>query len=193
MSNKKDKSDIQQRLWAYLDGELSESDSAQLERQLAADPQLQAELRNCAEVNKQLGDIGEDDLQGIDPAAQREQIMGVLERQALLGPSRRRFSLRPVVSILSAAAVVAIIATAGWLIFQPSTPKQQSQVVITSLVHPFQPSGLAKVAVQYPRLDWTQQPPQARSNSMPRGTIVVSIGVQTDDVLSDVVPMPMGI
>ncbi len=193
MSEKMDKSDIQQKLCAYLDGELSESASAELERQLAASPQLQAELRNYAAINKQLADLGEEDMPGIDTDAQRERIMGVLERQTLLGPRRRRLSLRPAVRVLSAAAVVAIVATVAWLIFQPSTRQPQAQVVVARVVQPPQPTGKAMLAVEYPRIEWILQPQDTPSTAIPPGTIVVSIGIEDEDFLSAGVPLPTGI
>lgn len=193
MSEKMDKSDMQQKLCAYLDGELSESASAELERQLAASPQMQTELRNYAEINKQLAEMGEDHLPGIDTDAQCEQIMGALERQTLLGRRRRRLSLRPVVRVLSVAAVVGIVATAAWLIFQPSPRQQQAQVVVAKVVHPPQPTGEAILAVEYPRLEWSLQSLNTPRTAMPPGTIVVSIGIEDEDALSAGMPLPTGI
>ena len=105
------KENLNDRLSAYLDGELSAGESAALERTLAVDPALRLELEELAEVKRMVGHLP----RHAAPASMKLAIREQLERRSLLhlaepGGRTGRPSFR-FLRFLSAAAAV-ILATA---------------------------------------------------------------------------------
>lgn len=115
-----DPNNLDELLSAYLDDELPESERADLERRIAADPEVRARLnslRRTVELVASLPRRGApaDLLGDLTARAEREQLLGEAESPT----GRVRTRPRSVVSLLATAALVTItIGGALWVVFQ---------------------------------------------------------------------------
>ena len=182
MNEQQDKVNQDYLLSRYLDGELTRTEEAQLQRLLTRDGELRQELRRYSVLDEQLQAMGQAEPQDIDYDAQRADIIAAVERKVLLeGPLRRRLILRPAVRILAAAAALLIVASVGVLIFISATEKVAPVVKFTVTPETFAIMGVSKSQMEMKQLDETTIAfaPLARGTpTVPPGTVLVSIGAR---------------
>lgn len=99
----------EQRLLAYLDGELSEAERAGIEREIAADPSLRAQLEQLREALEAVRQWNDEPVPGIEHA---EQIAIPRLRPAQVRDIPRRQVIRSYVNRAAALAAVFIIGVA---------------------------------------------------------------------------------
>lgn len=198
MDEPNDKKNLEYLLSEYLDGQLTGRDKAKLERQLAEDTDLRAELRCYTALNEHLQAADAQELEQIDYNAQRAEIIAAVERKVLLeGPprrrvrpavsifariwpvgSRRRLMLRRVAAPLAVAAVLLIGVSVGVLLFRPAGPRAQiGEVAVSVLPDTLVAMGPAELTVKLKRLDadvWDQELP--KPTAIPARIVMVSIG-----------------
>jgi hypothetical protein len=173
--------DLEFLLCQYLDGQLGRRERLELEQRLKSDESLGEELRRYVALDGYLVDLGQEEIDGVDYALQREEIVAAVERQALLPPARRRpLLLRPVFATLVAAASILVVVSAAMFLFAPDQPPE-SVVSMKILPAAPAPTGAAVVSVKMSRpsfdaLPWTPRPTAASLvPAAPAGTVVVSI------------------
>lgn len=172
-------SELELELTRYLDGQLSRRRAVALERRLLEDAALRRELQRYAALEGYLAAMGHDVPEGVDYDAQRGEIVAAAERRVLLsGAPRRRLVFRGPLTALAAAAAVAILLAAGWLM-RPATPAP----VVQAMVLPAEAQARGEVAlvVEYPQLTDDELPlaPAGRREArpgLPPGTVAVSFG-----------------
>ena len=182
--------DVEFRLTQYLDGMLSPREVRALERQLAEDPALRAELHRYAALEERLASMGQELPREMDLGSQRADIMSALERKGLLQERPRRLViLRPVfISSFAAVAAAVIIALSAWTYFHPTTvpdsgrksPGGESQEAMLTLVRPGPAESQAEMVVQ--RMDLSEihlSPPENEltMSDTPPGTAMASVSL----------------
>jgi len=138
---------------AYLDGELTPTQTEQVEHRLADDPEARSLLAELRLVRDRLGALP----RASAPAGLAEQVQMVLERQALLGredtraeaAGRHHLRLR---RFLAAAAMVVLTGAIGWIIYgvlyapspggseqavSPAAPSAGGEILAERQVKPF--------------------------------------------------------
>ncbi len=104
-----------EQLSAYLDGELSESERAEVERLIEADPQARRLLDELGMTSRLVGGLE----RGVAPPGFAEAVQARLERRALLGDSPQDFEQGRTpagrwVRRFAVAACLALACTAAW-------------------------------------------------------------------------------
>jgi anti-sigma factor RsiW len=194
------------QLSQYLDGQLSKDEAAALEERLLAEPAAARLLEQYRRLDDQLHAMGE---VGLDQAAQADQhraLMQSLERRALVGgwhaevASRRPLKARFIQAAMAVAALI-LMAVVVWptvssLRDRPgSTASPQGPAVVhAEMVGPDKPQGPVHVSVERPPrtagpmvVAYISPPPQPQLPQVPRGTVLVSVGLDDDIDL----PWPM--
>lgn len=113
-----DKAQLYDTIEAYLEGELSTEDRRAFEREIAARPDLRAEVALHRKLHQELGDTGK--------ARLRKQLQHISREFPLEGEGGKASWLWPLLGGL----LVAVIAIVAWLAWpsekQPSTPQEQA-------------------------------------------------------------------
>ena len=115
-----------ERLSAYLLGELEGSERERFERELAADPRLAAEARRLAPVVERLSALDESAWQPVHPPDLAPNVFP---------PARTRAGarLRPVVAAAAAAVLLALGVAAGMLLAGDDRPAPATQAETVAL------------------------------------------------------------
>ncbi len=207
MNERSDSDNLEYLLNGSLDGSLTGQAKADLERRLTEDAELRQELRRYKTLSEHLHAAEVPELEDIDYAAQRAEIMAAIERKVLLtGPPRRRaaragrvigriwpaaarlVAIRP--AALAAAAVLVIGASVGLLLFGPAGPAEGGPELAVAVL-PETPAALGppELAVRLMRLEIGSLALAMRptATAIPSGTVLVSIG-RRNDVSPDMFP-----
>jgi len=173
--------DLEFQISQYLDGQLSRRQAAMFERRLQRDEALRRELRRYTALESELSAMGQAELQDVDYADQRAEIMSALERRQLLEVPlpRRRLVLRPVFAVLAAAAVLVLVAGVAVRIFRSTAPPKTVVQVAVLPMGPAPSSDPAEVKVVLRQPDWGDIRMAATELAhaepgMPAGTVLVS-------------------
>jgi anti-sigma factor RsiW len=112
--------DAYEKLSAYLDGEVTEAERAEVERLLARDPRAREILEGLSRTSRLVGRLDKVSA----PPGFAEAVTARLEREALLGAGASRANGQPTGTpwrgAVGVAAGLAMLCTAGWL-FWPKT------------------------------------------------------------------------
>jgi anti-sigma factor RsiW len=172
--------DLEFLLCEYLDGELPRRRRRELDKRLEADEALREELRKYTALEARLGDLGGEEVEGIDYDLQRAEIVAAVEKRALLqAPRPRPIYLRPVFGALAAAASILLIISVGAFLLRPAAPPAGRLVEVQ--IKPAAPLsgrlGAVRVELKRPNYDELPLAPDvAAVADAPPGTVVVSIG-----------------
>lgn len=121
----------------YVSGTLGAAEAKELERRLAGEPDLRAELQRYISLEQELAGLSDDAPADVDYDRQRREIIRTLERRALLhGPVRRPLVFRRVFAPLAAAAAVLLVASATWFVFRSFTRRPVDGQVVVVLLSP---------------------------------------------------------
>ncbi|MDD4891701.1 MAG: hypothetical protein PHU85_17420 [Phycisphaerae bacterium] len=124
---------LNERLSAFLDGELPPDEAAQLEGRLAAEPALRLELEELAEVKRLVSQLP----RAKAPVSVRLAIREQLERRSLLhgsGLAARAGLWIRFIRVATAAAMLTIVATVGYTVWRHvniwplSSPSEDSRL-----------------------------------------------------------------
>lgn len=172
---------LERLLCRYLDGDLSRRERLALEKRLAADEALRAELQRYAALDGYLGGLGEAEVDGVDYDLQRAEIVGALEKKVLLAPPRRRpIVLRPVFGIPAAAAAILLLASGAVFLLTRPGPLAVNRTILVEVLPPVvSPAGAGEIFVQISQPSLDEMPLTFEPSAVegpPSGTIVVSVG-----------------
>ena len=197
----------------YVSGTLGAAEAKELERRLAGEPDLRAELERYVALEQELTGLADEAPADVDYDLQRHEIIRTLERRALLhGPVRRPLILRRVFAPLAAAAAVLLVASATWFVFRSFTRTPVDGQVVVALLAPggqTAPGGQVVAALvpiaaaapdgrvasfEYRKTDFddirlTVADPAGDGPGLPPGTVMVSTGPPPED---EAVLLPLG-
>lgn len=126
----------------YLDGQLSTEAAAELEELLGRDLNLRKELQQYASLNEMLQSLAMPaELEEIDFAAQRQDIMATLERRALVR-AKPRWQLGIFVRGALAAAAVLVLALSAFIVFRGGEVSEGAPIVAQSAMERLEPAGI---------------------------------------------------
>lgn len=199
---KNEREQLEMLLCRYLDGDVTDRERADIESMLERDTAVRADLEAYRSLDARLQRLDEADLASlevpdIDYELQRGHIMEAVERRALLtAPLRKRFFMfRPVYVAVAAAAMVLILASAGFKAYLDGTSRAVSpgpvgarEGVAVNVLKPAEgqvnvavlPSNAGTVQVEYSRVDMMDLPLGESSDTLssaalPPGTIAASV------------------
>ncbi|TWT40389.1 hypothetical protein RAS1_40980 [Phycisphaerae bacterium RAS1] len=116
--------DFEKELSAYLDGELGDARRREVERALAASPELRRRLEELRDVSVALRELP----RAAAPAALRAALATLAERPAAGGGAAPRLvRLSLVLRVFSAAAVVALFALVGTQVYLPDAVLRETK------------------------------------------------------------------
>jgi len=179
-----EREDIEFLLSEYLDGQLGGRAKAELERRLDADANLREELRRLGSLEGHLGEMGKQDIEGVDYDAHLEDIISAVTRKALLHAPPRRRVLRPVFRVAAVAAGLFVAASVAWLFLRPGPADGEPMADMRILPAAAAPEGPAEVLVTLRGLEIEEVPLDPRPegadgevpDAVPPGTVFVSVG-----------------
>ncbi len=179
--------DIEYRLSQLLDGTLPPEQRAELEQRLAEDDALRRQLEEYRRLQTHLDGLTDLEPLAVDYPQQRREIMGAIERRALLAPrgSRLRRWSRAAMLPASAAAAAVLIAAMVYFYGFPEPPgAAPGEPMVSARLVPFEGADAhgGEMKVKVARLGFEETPlagpKERRPSPVPPGTVLVSFGAE---------------